>query len=88
MFLYGGCIDFGLGFLQGVPQILLCRVQYLKEVLLFPALTRGDMKVIGGLACLLSEIGQAVSMSSLGFPKSLLRTFFYVLSTCPFEWLC
>ncbi|XP_014491258.1 transportin MOS14 isoform X1 [Vigna radiata var. radiata] len=44
---------------EGVPQILLCRVQYLKEVLLFPALTRGDMKVIGGLACLLSEIGQA-----------------------------
>ncbi|KAK7396024.1 hypothetical protein VNO78_16713 [Psophocarpus tetragonolobus] len=44
---------------EGVPQILLCRVHYLKEVLLFPALTRGDMKVIGGLACLLSEIGQA-----------------------------
>ncbi|XP_027349351.1 transportin MOS14 isoform X2 [Abrus precatorius] len=44
---------------EGVPQILLCRVQYLKEVLLFPALNRGDMKVIGGLACLLSEIGQA-----------------------------
>ncbi|CAJ1793365.1 unnamed protein product [Sphenostylis stenocarpa] len=44
---------------EGVPQILLCRVQYLKEALLFPALSRGDMKVIGGLACLLSEIGQA-----------------------------
>ncbi|KAK7336215.1 hypothetical protein VNO77_16749 [Canavalia gladiata] len=44
---------------EGVPQILLCRVRYLKEVLLFPALARGDMKVIGGLACLLSEIGQA-----------------------------
>ncbi|AES80779.2 transportin-like protein [Medicago truncatula] len=44
---------------EGVPQILLCRVHYLKEVLLFPALNRGDMKVIGGLACLLSEIGQA-----------------------------
>ncbi|CAL0322772.1 unnamed protein product [Lupinus luteus] len=44
---------------EGVPQVLLCRVHYLKEVLLLPALTRGDMKVIGGLACLLSEIGQA-----------------------------
>ncbi|CAK8542797.1 unnamed protein product [Lathyrus sativus] len=44
---------------EGVPQILLCRVHYLKEVLLFPALNRGDIKVIGGLACLLSEIGQA-----------------------------
>ncbi|MED6219351.1 hypothetical protein PIB30_034973, partial [Stylosanthes scabra] len=43
----------------GVPQGLLCRVHYLKEVLLLPALTRGDLKIIGGLACLLSEIGQA-----------------------------
>ncbi|XP_061372363.1 transportin MOS14 isoform X2 [Gastrolobium bilobum] len=44
---------------EGVPQILLCRVHYLKEALLLPALNRGDLKVIGGLACLLSEIGQA-----------------------------
>ncbi|KAL2564994.1 hypothetical protein AAZV13_19G079900 [Glycine max] len=44
---------------EGVPRILLCRVHYLKEVLLFPALSRGDIKVIGGLSCLLSEIGQA-----------------------------
>ncbi|KAH1204863.1 Transportin MOS14 [Glycine max] len=44
---------------EGVPQILLCRVHYLKEVLLFPARSRGDIKVMGGLACLLSEIGQA-----------------------------
>ena len=29
-------------------------------MLLLPALTKGDEKVIGGLACLLSEIGQAV----------------------------
>ncbi|KAG4940343.1 hypothetical protein JHK87_044214 [Glycine soja] len=34
-------------------------VHYLKEVLLFPARSRGDIKVMGGLACLLSEIGQA-----------------------------
>ncbi|KAI4350398.1 hypothetical protein L6164_004856 [Bauhinia variegata] len=44
---------------EGLPQVLLCRVHYLKEVLLLPALSRGDEKVIGGLACLMSEIGQA-----------------------------
>uniref|UniRef100_A0A7N2KYS4 Uncharacterized protein n=1 Tax=Quercus lobata TaxID=97700 RepID=A0A7N2KYS4_QUELO len=44
---------------HGLPQFLLCRVHFLKEVLLLPALTKGDEKVIGGLACLLSEIGQA-----------------------------
>ncbi|KAF7135654.1 hypothetical protein RHSIM_Rhsim08G0036900 [Rhododendron simsii] len=44
---------------EGVPQVLLCRIGYLKEVLLLPALTNGDEKVIGGLACLMSEIGQA-----------------------------
>lgn len=47
--------------LQGLPQALLCRVPFLKELLLLPALTDGDEKVIGGLACLMSEIGQAVS---------------------------
>lgn len=31
-------------------------------MLLLPALTRGDVKVIAGLACLMSEIGQAVSI--------------------------
>lgn len=46
--------------LQGLPQVLLFRVQFLKEALLLPALTNGDEKVIGGLACLMSEIGQAV----------------------------
>ncbi|CAL5325533.1 unnamed protein product [Camellia sinensis] len=44
---------------EGLPQVLLCRVGFLKEVLLLPALTNGDEKVIGGLACLMSEIGQA-----------------------------
>ncbi|XP_059452745.1 transportin MOS14 isoform X1 [Corylus avellana] len=44
---------------EGLPQVLLCRVHFLKEVLLLPALSKGDEKVIGGLACLLSEIGQA-----------------------------
>ncbi|KAK2665936.1 hypothetical protein Ddye_004510 [Dipteronia dyeriana] len=44
---------------EGLPQVLLCRVHLLKELLLLPALTDGDEKVIGGLACLMSEIGQA-----------------------------
>ncbi|RVX06939.1 hypothetical protein CK203_014952 [Vitis vinifera] len=43
----------------GLPQVLLCRIQFLKEVLLLPALNNGDEKVISGLACLMSEIGQA-----------------------------
>ncbi|KAL2320426.1 hypothetical protein Fmac_029395 [Flemingia macrophylla] len=66
---------------EGVPQILLCRVHYLKEVLLFPALTRGDIKVIGGLSCLLSEIGQAApsriveaSAEALALTDALLRS--------------
>lgn len=44
---------------EGLPQVLLFRIQYLKEILL-PALRNGDEKVICGLACLMSEIGQAV----------------------------
>ncbi|PPR99994.1 hypothetical protein GOBAR_AA20662 [Gossypium barbadense] len=44
---------------HGLPQVLLCRVPFLKEMLLLPALTGGDVKVIAGLACLMSEIGQA-----------------------------
>ncbi|KAK4804792.1 hypothetical protein SAY86_004609 [Trapa natans] len=44
---------------EGLPQVLLCRVQFLKEALLLPALVNGNEKVIGGLASLLSEIGQA-----------------------------
>lgn len=38
---------------------MLCRIQYLNEIFLRPALTNGDEKTIGGLACLMSEIGQA-----------------------------
>lgn len=37
-------------------------MHYLKEALLLPALGSGDEKVVGGVACLLSEIGQAVSI--------------------------
>ncbi|KAL0351215.1 UNVERIFIED_CONTAM: hypothetical protein Sradi_4270700 [Sesamum radiatum] len=44
---------------EGLPQVLLSRIGYLKEALLFPALKSGDQKVIGRLACLISEIGQA-----------------------------
>ncbi|XP_010929551.1 uncharacterized protein [Elaeis guineensis] len=44
---------------EGLPQVLLFRIQYLKEILLLPALLNRDEKVIGGLAGLLSEIGQA-----------------------------
>ncbi|XP_015570915.2 transportin MOS14 isoform X1 [Ricinus communis] len=44
---------------EGLPQVLLCRVHFLKEVLLLPALSNRDEKVINGLACLMSEIGQA-----------------------------
>lgn len=44
---------------EGLPQVLLCRVHFLKEMLLFPSLSSGDEKVISGLACLFSEVGQA-----------------------------
>ncbi|KAL6994562.1 hypothetical protein U1Q18_012664, partial [Sarracenia purpurea var. burkii] len=64
---------------EGLPQILLCRIGFLK-VLLLPALTNGDEKVIGGLACLMSEIGQAApsliveaSSEALALADALLR---------------
>ncbi|XP_028553838.1 uncharacterized protein LOC110092572 isoform X2 [Dendrobium catenatum] len=44
---------------EGLPQVLLSRIPYLKEILLIPALNSRDEKVIGGFACLLSEVGQA-----------------------------
>ncbi|GFQ01128.1 importin-13 [Phtheirospermum japonicum] len=44
---------------EGLPQVLLCRIGFLKEGLLFPAIKSGNEKVIAGLACLMSEIGQA-----------------------------
>ncbi|KAK1318956.1 hypothetical protein QJS10_CPB04g00017 [Acorus calamus] len=44
---------------EGLPQVLLLRIPFLKEVLLVPALANRDEQVIGGLACLMSEIGQA-----------------------------
>ncbi|KAL6508123.1 hypothetical protein OROHE_021665 [Orobanche hederae] len=44
---------------EGLPNVLLCRIGFLKEALLFPAIKSGNGKVIAGLACLMSEIGQA-----------------------------
>lgn len=43
---------------EGLPQVLICKVGFLKDVLL-RAFSGGDEKVISGLACLMSEIGQA-----------------------------
>ncbi|KAK4367317.1 hypothetical protein RND71_011109 [Anisodus tanguticus] len=42
-----------------IPQVLLCKVGFLRDVLLLPALNSGDETVISGLACFLSEIGHA-----------------------------
>ncbi|KAH9622089.1 hypothetical protein KSS87_005277 [Heliosperma pusillum] len=44
---------------EELPQVLLCRVQFLKNALLLPAITNADEKIVSGLACLMSEIGQA-----------------------------
>uniref|UniRef100_A0A1D1XES3 Transportin-3 n=1 Tax=Anthurium amnicola TaxID=1678845 RepID=A0A1D1XES3_9ARAE len=44
---------------EGIPQVLLSRIQYLKDILLLPAVKTRDEKVISGLACLMAEIGQA-----------------------------
>ncbi|KAL0920160.1 hypothetical protein M5K25_009277 [Dendrobium thyrsiflorum] len=44
---------------EGLPQVLLSRIPYLKEILLLPALNSREEKVIGGFACLMSEVGQA-----------------------------
>lgn len=44
---------------EELPEVLLCRVQFLKDVLLLPALGNGDEKTVSGIACLMSEIGQA-----------------------------
>ncbi|KAL2939584.1 Transportin MOS14 [Bienertia sinuspersici] len=41
---------------EELPQVLLCRVQLLKDVLLLPALGNGDEKIVSGIACLMSEI--------------------------------
>ncbi|XP_078433747.1 ARM repeat superfamily protein [Wolffia australiana] len=58
---------------EGVPQVFLYRIHYLKEVLLIPALKARNEKVIGGLACLLAEIGQAApALIAEASPEALL----------------
>ncbi|CAA7396031.1 unnamed protein product [Spirodela intermedia] len=58
---------------EGLPQVLLYRIHYLKEVLLIPAVKSRDEKVIGGLACLLAEVGQAApALIAEGSPEALL----------------
>lgn len=54
--------------MQDLPQVLLYKVQFLRDTLLKPALINADLKIISGLACLMSEIGQAVSTSSILSP--------------------
>ncbi|KAK3009097.1 hypothetical protein RJ639_015257 [Escallonia herrerae] len=65
---------------EGLPQVLLCRVGFLKEALLLPAINSGDEKVIGGLAYLMSEIGNSApsliveaSSEALALADALLR---------------
>ncbi|KAL4567970.1 hypothetical protein LXL04_023567 [Taraxacum kok-saghyz] len=64
-------VDFLFTFLQGLPQVLLLKVGFLKDVLL-RAFTTRDEKVISGLACLMSEIGQAApSLITEARPEAL-----------------
>ncbi|CAL9214770.1 unnamed protein product [Arabidopsis halleri] len=44
---------------EDLPQVLLYKVQFLRDTLLKPALINADLQIISGLACLMSEIGQA-----------------------------
>ncbi|XP_029122253.1 uncharacterized protein [Elaeis guineensis] len=74
---------------EGLPQVLLFRIQYLKEILLLPALLNRDEKVIGGLAGLLSEIGQAApaliaeaSTEALLLADALLRWYLNLIFQC------
>ncbi|CDP16761.1 unnamed protein product [Coffea canephora] len=58
---------------EGLPQALLSRIGLLKEVLLLPALNTGEEKVIAGIACLMSEIGQtAPSLILKASPEALI----------------
>ena len=73
--------------MQGLPQVFLFRIHYLKEVLLIPALKNRDEKVIGGLASLLAETGQAVCIkimalnetNFIGFSVSFLSNYLKVI---------
>ncbi|KAL8463212.1 hypothetical protein ACS0TY_034015 [Phlomoides rotata] len=52
-------VDSQLNTIKSQKFILLRQIGFLKEALLLTALKSGDEKVIGGLTCLMSEIGQA-----------------------------
>ncbi|KAL8536483.1 hypothetical protein ACS0TY_011910 [Phlomoides rotata] len=52
-------VDSQLNTIKSQNFVLLRQIGFMKEALLLPALKSGDAKVIGGLACLMSEIGQA-----------------------------
>ncbi|KAH9329052.1 hypothetical protein KI387_001160, partial [Taxus chinensis] len=69
---------------EGLPQALLSRVQSFKDGLLLPALASGNEKIVGGLACLLTEIGQAAptliaeaSPEAIALADALLRCVAY-----------
>ncbi|KAJ3671776.1 hypothetical protein LUZ60_007855 [Juncus effusus] len=86
---------------EGLPEIFLYRVQYIKEYILVPALISKDEKVIRGLAYLFSEIGQAApgligegSKEALGLADAILSCVSFPSeysdiadSTLPF-WCC
>ncbi|XP_031094913.1 transportin MOS14 isoform X3 [Ipomoea triloba] len=60
---------------EGLPQVLLCRIGYIKDILLLPALNNGDETVISGLACLMSEIGHAApSLIVKASPEAFMLT--------------
>ncbi|KAK6155333.1 hypothetical protein DH2020_009581 [Rehmannia glutinosa] len=67
---------------EGLPQVLLCRIGFLKEALLFPALKSGNEKVIAGLACLMSEIGQAAPFLIVEANTEALALADALLSSC------
>lgn len=47
---------------EALPQILLSRMQSFREGLLLPAIANKNERIVGGLACLLAELGQAAPM--------------------------
>uniref|UniRef100_A0A7N0U9M2 Exportin-1/Importin-beta-like domain-containing protein n=1 Tax=Kalanchoe fedtschenkoi TaxID=63787 RepID=A0A7N0U9M2_KALFE len=60
---------------EGLVKVLLCRVHFLREALLLPALANRNDKIISGLAFLMSEIGQAApSLIVEASPEALVLT--------------
>ncbi|MCO5587429.1 hypothetical protein L7F22_041378 [Adiantum nelumboides] len=47
---------------EALPQALVLRMQWFKDALLLPAINNKNDRAISGLACLLSEVGQAAPM--------------------------